>query len=144
MMASLVILGKVALAPTIFGMTNELEKFSGKVTLEDYALGAEKAWDELLFAVEAGNGKKLQCKVVYEDRGKPPVPDNVASDNDSVNSLLKKSACFYEIQAQVEHEESLKNFIHFIALYFTKICKGIIYDVAEEKIYTLDEYIEKQ
>ncbi len=144
METQVVVLGKVALSPTIFGITSQLEKFSGKVSLDDYALGAEKAWDELVFTVDGADGKKFQCRVVYEDRGKPPVPENISAANDAVIEILQKPACFYEIQTQVTHEESLKNFIHFIALYFTKTCKGIVYDTAENKLYTHDEYQAKK
>lgn len=140
MKTQVVVLGKVALAPTIFGITSQLEKFSGKVALDDYALGAQKAWDELVFTVDGADGKKFQCRVVYEDRGKPPVPENISAANDAVNEILQKPACFYEIQAQDNDEETIKNFVHFIALYFTKTCKGILYEVTESKFYTSDEY----
>lgn len=140
---NIVIIGKAALEPTIFGITNRLEKFGGNVSLDDYALGAEKAWDALVFTVHGADGKKFQCRVVYEDRGKPPVPEHISSANDTVNEILQKPACFYEIQTQ-DDDELLKLFVHFIALYFTKTCKGVLYEAAENTLYTYDEYQSKK
>lgn len=139
----LIIAGKIALSPTIFGITSALEKFQGKASLEDYGLSAEKNWDYLLFGIESNDGKKLPCKVAYELKGMPPVPENAAVSSKDTLAVLKNPVCHYIIEADDARDMKLREFITFICAYFAKTCKGVIYDKEENAAYTLEEYEQK-
>ncbi len=136
----MVIVGNVALSPTIFGITNALEKFQGKALLEDYGLSAEKNWDTLLFGIESNDGKKFHCKVAYELKGTPPVPENAAASSQDAPDILKNPSCYYVIETDDAPDEKLQEFIKFICVYLAKMCRGLIYHCGRNAYDTLEEY----